>query len=121
VSVFDELLNAKAEIDRMKAAHPKREELLNVLRTLFSWDLTTEAALTKMADAILAAGYRKPRTIDNVAELNALPSFSVIRIQQGQTLERLSDGWYEAALENTFTAYPIWLPATVLYEPEPTN
>lgn len=70
-----------------------------------------------IADGLIAAGYRKPRTITTVEELDALPVGSVIRIQQEMNLEKFSDGWYTTALTENFQQFPIWLPATVLHEP----
>lgn len=42
----------------------------------------------RTADALLAAGYRRPRTITTTQELDALPFESVIRDREGHVLER---------------------------------
>ena len=66
------------------------------------------------ADAILAAGYRKPRTITTVEELDALPERSVVRDATTDVLERLGGRWYCG----DFPGLAPTLPATVLWEPE---
>jgi len=82
---------------------------------------------TRIATRLLAAGYRKPRTITTVEELDALPGESVIRDASGipyeldYTLGNPADKWWVATgmierLENRH----IELPATVLYAPEPS-
>ena len=84
---------------------------------------------TKAVERILAAGYRKPRTITTVDELDALAEGSVIRDAAGTIRERFNDLetspalWYRTGsggyvLSGQFT----WgknLPATVLWEPQP--
>jgi len=77
------------------------------------------------ADAVLAAGYSKPRTITTVAELDDLPEGAVVLdpletvaicIGRGlwtmggdeYTAEELADDW-------------LTFPATVLHEPEPAK
>jgi hypothetical protein len=77
--------------------------------------------------AILAAGYRKPRTITTAEELDALPFKSAILDSSGAVL--VNDGDTEdpwASLAEDFHGGPIWtssayiaLPATVLHEGKP--
>ncbi|MDF3309777.1 hypothetical protein P3H15_32685 [Rhodococcus sp. T2V] len=72
-----------------------------------------------VADAVLAAGYRKPRTVTTAEELDALPFLTVIRDSDGAVHERLE--WdYGPALQWTRDGaqdlHPK-LPATVLYTP----
>lgn len=57
-------------------------------------ELTADAAerddddwMTEAADAILAAGYRKPRTITTTEELDALPVGSVV-LRNGRAFQR---------------------------------
>lgn len=57
-----------------------RDELAEVIRGI---DGPATLGGLDVADAILAAGYRKPRTIETVAELNALPFESVITDSYG--------------------------------------
>lgn len=73
-----------------------------------------------VADAILAAGYRKPRTITTAEELDALPLGSVILDQVGLSLHRNAfTGWCSS---NGAKEIPMdmlmqeALPATVLHE-----
>ena len=79
------------------------------------------------ADAILAAGYRKPRTITTVEELDALPmgaaildTLRAVWVNDGDTVAP----WASLG-EGNLEGGPIWvsaediaLPATVLYAPE---
>ena len=83
-----------------------------------------------IAEAILAAGYRKPRTVTTAAELDALPVESVVMtIGRGQRvgkIKRASDGkmivWAvigdNIAAMNRLVAENL-LPATVLHEATP--
>jgi len=79
---------------------------------------TTDKEDRGIADAVLAAGYSKPRTITEVFVVNALPYLSVIRTVQGYAMEKLSDGWYRAGVDHAYTPNQQWLPATLLHEPE---
>jgi len=72
-----------------------------------------------IADAILAAGYSKPRTITTVEELDALPEGSVVRSGEGAVWESDSGVWYETASRLLHVVSDIALPATVLYAPAP--
>ena len=85
--------------------------------------------LDKTADAILAAGYSKPRTITTAEELDALPIGSVILSETYRhyadgtliSFQRNQDGhWYRGARARD-THPDNFLPATVLYEPEPAK
>ena len=72
-------------------------------------------------DAILAAGYRKPRQVTTVEEMQALPMGSVIRLDdRGYVYARHysdsvfpEDDWV-SPLHHVFDED--WLPATVLHE-----
>lgn len=83
------------------------------------------AAYHQMADAILAAGYSKPRQVSTVEELDALPDESVIKVRSGQVWEaaKLTDGeniWRTFGPAKVLSSEVLgrWsLPATVLYEP----
>lgn len=70
----------------------------------------------RAADAILAAGYRKPRIITTMAELEALPAGAVVKDANELPSERFNNsirsGWtygYEVVTPQ--------LPATLLWEP----
>jgi hypothetical protein len=79
------------------------------------------------ADAILAAGYRKPRTVSAVEELDALPVGSVVRMSGTSEDARVAvkDGTWKGESEWFVADCEEWcldstelddLPATVLYE-----
>lgn len=77
------------------------------------------------ADAILAAGYSKPRTITTAEELDALPPSAIIKGAGGTTYEKQIDGpWHDGphdwqSFEGLFwDSWDVRLPATVLYVPE---
>jgi len=78
--------------------------------------------------AVLAAGYRRPRTVTTVEELDALPEGTVIRDASGVVRDRFNDSETDAALWLRPGASGWMLsrnfgdknfPATVLHEPEP--
>ena len=69
------------------------------------------------ADAIFAAGYRKPRTTETMEEVDALREGSVVL--DGDVCVRRADGyWKVLGLDGVYTSRDINLPATVLWEPE---
>jgi hypothetical protein len=83
----------------------------------------------RTADAILAAGYRKPRTVSSVEELDGLPNGtlllasdrypsyagSVWRVKSGGMIERVG---LELKGVTPLRYFKDPLPATVLHEPE---
>jgi hypothetical protein len=76
------------------------------------------------ADAILAAGYSKPRTITTAEELDTLPNGSVVLSDvyisnhgQAISFQRWEDGLWHRGARSSFTDPDNFLPATVLYEP----
>lgn len=73
-----------------------------------------------IADDILAAGYRKPRTVTTIEELEALPGNSVVRDNGVGYVWDKADGelWWRAGVDDEYHADKIKLPATVLYVPE---
>jgi hypothetical protein len=74
----------------------------------------------RAADAILAAGYSKPRTITTAEELDALPYGSVILDPLGVSLHKNEfTGWRASNGAKNITAEMLEheaLPATVLHE-----
>jgi hypothetical protein len=83
-----------------------------------------------VAEWILAAGYRKPRTVTTVEELDALPVDSVVMESEHDTFiirtmrgvfHRFPDGWYVVAGHGAREDIYIQLPVTVLYTPEPQS
>jgi len=91
------------------------------------WEMTTrhDPDFTKyafaLADAILAAGYRKPRTITTREELDALPSGTAILDSDGNTNVLHDNGWVLPGSGGGYTSWAVAqaLPVTVLYEPTP--
>jgi len=67
----------------------------------------------KTAEAVIAAGYRKARQVTTLAELDALPRFTVIRSDEGAVFERQTM-WHEAGSRDLMYSPGIALPATVL-------
>ena len=102
----------------------ERDELADILEAIDGSDYMD------LADAILAAGYRKPRTITTAKELDALPVGSVVRTSgdEDQFDPRVAT---KAAFWHNESEWFVaddseWclssdelddLPATVLYEP----
>lgn len=87
-----------------------------------------EQSNPSVADAILAAGYRKSRTITTVEELDALPTSTVVMDGTGEgvvyrKMHQAQDGvqWYEPGYALNWDSLEIKLPATVLYTPEATK
>lgn len=111
----------------------ERDELMEILHQTATADRVKSAALTRTpvvmakveetADAILAAGFRKPRTITTAEELDALPFESVLRDAQGHVLERWGgpgeNVWVTVMVNAFIPRGDITLPATILWEPQP--
>ena len=100
----------------------QRDELAEVIRGI---DGPATLGGLEVADAILAAGYRKPRTLTTVEELDALPATTIIRASNGEVFQRDTDGpYYDGphdwqSFEGTFwNGETFVFPATVLYAPE---
>ena len=75
-----------------------------------------EVEAPHLADAILAAGYRKPYTVSTVAELDALPRLSVVRPSGNlPAVFEKHTMWHEAGSRDLVWSDAIQLPATVLY------
>lgn len=70
-----------------------------------------------IADAILAAGYRRPRTITTAQELDALPWEAVMRDVFGDVYSARGHGTFWAfGDDDSQVRDEIVLPATVLFE-----
>lgn len=78
-----------------------------------------------LADALIADGWTKPRTITTVEELDALPIGSVVLDVEGDVCERAGGGWTGIIKERSMDSWlltgaeAIDLPATVLYDGAP--
>ena len=91
-------------------------------------ELTADAAerddddwMTEAADAILAAGYRRPRTITTTEELDTLPDGVIIMDGRGSCREGLrtmggGNVWRAMGPAKVLRSKEIALPATVLHE-----
>ncbi|MBM4720297.1 hypothetical protein GS449_18445 [Rhodococcus hoagii] len=86
---------------------------------------TVGTCTAHLADAILAAGYSRPRVVETVEELQALPRGAVIRCPDGEiglvmvTREKRHVVGYPGHLP-TDELSAVDLPATVLHLPEET-
>lgn len=98
-----------------------RDELALTMRQNFSgW--MGPAVSYEAADAVIAAGYRKPRTITTAQELAKLARGTVLRDLDGDVVVAdpgPEDMWFRQIDETwPLSAGTIVLPATVLHEPE---
>lgn len=106
-------------------ATPARDELVHILAGAVLDNPGGIGTLPQhAANRLLDAGWSKPRTVNGVAELDALPMFTVIRSEQGSVWERQYGAlgkplWIEATQTRGFphTSDEIALPATVLFTP----
>ena len=75
--------------------------------------------LAGTADALIDAGYSKPRTITTVEELDALPVGSLVREDDGFSRYKYATGWALCVPDATAqeSGDKLVLPATVLFEP----
>lgn len=104
-----------------------RDELSAVIADALTRPHEGEPALDSLRAAarVLAAGYRKSRTVTAEVELDALPDGVIILTEQGGIWESIKrhDGlnwWKEPGAKSSVSAsYDLTLPATVLYEPAP--
>lgn len=99
----------------------QRDELAKVIVAAYGEDAEAECPCEQdldVADAILAAGFRKPRLIETAEELDALPFESVVKTADGDVWESFYGGWYETACRAGRQAAELTLPASVLYEPD---
>ena len=80
-------------------------------------------AVSEVHDAILAAGYMKPRTVTTEDELDTLPIGSVV-LSEGRSFrggfrmsfQRWDDGLWHRGARSASTHPDNFLPATVLHE-----
>lgn len=100
----------------------QRDELARIIHSSRKpWVTNSEHSAMEaiQADAILAAGYRKPRTITTVEELRALPDGSAILDSSGDVGQKLSEWWYfpeTAPMGSSKVAK--YGPVTALHEPQ---
>lgn len=98
------------------------EELAQVICTI---DGPATIGGRELAQGILAAGYRKPRTITTAAALEALPHGSAVQTSDESDTVVLKDGSTDFRNQSgcELSATDLWRygtrPFTVLYEPTP--
>lgn len=102
----------------------EREELAQLIDATIEREYSPgdDVMGTDLADAMLAAGYRKPRTITTKDELDALPMDTVIRDDDEYVWERWSlfaktTNWRCAGAPD-LEGDEVALPADVIWEPE---
>lgn len=73
----------------------------------------------KAGEEILAAGYRKPRKVSTVEEVNALPKGTIILDSDPDALMKIEGGQWRSLIDpdEPFKSLYLSLPATVLHEP----
>jgi hypothetical protein len=84
---------------------------------------SSEIEIGEATDAILAAGYVKPRTITTIDELDELPVGSVLIDRDRDICQRFRGGWRATIHEPNDDPWltgtlEVDLPATVIYSPE---
>lgn len=98
----------------------ERAELADLLSDTIPQVWEYAGAFGEIADAILAAGYQKPRQVSTVAELEELAKGSVIISHLGGVWTKYYDHFRELdnwEAKGSSYLHPDDLPATVLYEP----
>lgn len=112
----------------MKTVESQRDELAEIIeRGEHYYDTGShyELSATDAADAVLAAGYRKPRTIATVEELDALPEGSVVMgidVDREQLVSAKQYAeWRQAGTDDGWQAHGLidnYGELVVLWEPE---
>ncbi|AYR01015.1 hypothetical protein PBI_ISOLDE_46 [Arthrobacter phage Isolde] len=109
----------------MSARNELRDLIHRNLHQNEGFERWTFQAPVDLADALTAAGYRKPRTITTYEELDALPVESAVRSDMGVVYVKDFDvddpsaiWWVTAGAVSEFPSIAISLPAIVLHEPE---
>lgn len=72
----------------------------------------------ELAERLTERGWSRPRVVETIEELEALPVGSVVRDRLTEVHELFNDGWVECGYAAAFDAEALALPATVLYLPE---
>lgn len=95
-----------------------RDELQAIVADALTNPQHGEFALDSLRTAarVLAAGYRKPRTITTAEELDALELRSVVLDSDGEPFELTDNGWRYWMYEESFGSLELSLPATVFHE-----
>lgn len=111
----------------------ERDELWNIVAEAYGDDFRA-GATRRAANAILAAGYRKPRTIETAGGLRELPALAVVLFDDTENggpfqtyvvpddgtvmfAHRTGEFHFNDFGENYIDAMDMPLPVTVLWEP----
>ena len=84
-------------------------------RTITLYECLSDVQIAGLADEVLTLGFTRPRVVETVEELEALPNWSVVRTSDQCINERQTDGWIMIALNQAFASDKLALPATVLF------
>ena len=104
-----------------------RDELAGILSQSVHGPTSGTDLTRHMADAILAAGYRKPRTLTSAYQLESLPFGSAVQTSdESDTVVLKCDGSnFRNQSGYELSATDLWRygtrPFTVIYEPEATK
>lgn len=99
----------------------ERDELARIIKSPESFDGgpascgPNDVYADRTADAIWAAGYRRPQQVTTVEELDALPENTVIRDSEPATMQLMDGKWWSVGSGNPWEVGMIDLPATVLH------
>ncbi|MBM4518358.1 hypothetical protein GS435_02745 [Rhodococcus hoagii] len=103
----------------------QRDELVDLIDDAIEWAGQEDIALADhITDAILAAGYSRPRVVETVDQLASLPDGTAIHNANGTLGELSTVGgvrvafWAGNECEDELIEPWIGLPATVLHLPE---
>lgn len=102
----------------------EREELASILSCQCTCDGKPDPSELhyRMADAVLSAGFRKPRVVTTVEELEALPDGAVIRLSNSRVAGKFAitnyHYWEVFGVTGDFLSgdFGKHIPVTVLYE-----
>ncbi|MDG3012163.1 hypothetical protein G4X40_18635 [Rhodococcus sp. D2-41] len=93
-------------------------ELMNECPPLWIIESTVPKDWHDTAEHILAAGYRRPRVIENVEELAALPDYTIVAIGGVLAAQKDRGHWFTAGDGSPATFNDEAFPARVLWTPE---
>ncbi|MGF7125034.1 hypothetical protein [Rhodococcus sp. BE178] len=74
----------------------------------------------ELAERLAERGYSRPRVVETITALRALPMGAVVRTPNGLVFQRFHSYWGLTGDPNEFPTQDITLPATVLHLPEET-
>src|SRR5690348_1001095 len=98
----------------MSARDEERDELFNLWLEHGTCFESDSSEGKKFVEAILAAGYQRPRTITTTDEVDELPAVSIVRTCFGDGVNI----YRPEGVTGDHHHVVVYGPATVLYEPE---